>query len=310
MRVAAAQLEPRIGDVGENLRRCRELGDRAGAAGAEWIVLPEFFTTGMGFRDRVADAALPIDGAGTELLRDLAVRHGAVTAGSFVCRDEDGHNRNAWLLVAADGSVLGRHDKDVPTMWENCFYTGGTDDGVLDGGEHTVGAAMCWEFMRSRTARRLRGRVDLVVGGSAWWSVPQWPPRRVTRRLEAANARTAATVAPAMARAVGAGVVHASLCGPFGSGLRKNVRCGSCSTGRSVVVGARRACVPRPISRVRPPARVRRHRPPPCARCPTVGWAGWRRRTGPATLVRSPPRSRPGRPARPNRTPAPSPGAP
>ena|SRR5699024_1983158 len=219
MRVAAAQLEPRIGDVGENLRRCRELGDRAGAAGAEWIVLPEFFTTGMGFRDLVADAALPVDGAGTELLRDLAVRHRAVTAGSFVCRDTDGHNRNAWLLVAADGSVLGRHDKDVPTMWENCFYTGGTDDGVLASGEHSIGAAMCWEFMRTRTARRLRGRVDLVVGGSAWWSIPQWPPRRVTRSMEAANARTAATVAPAMARAVGAAVVHASLCGPFDSAL-------------------------------------------------------------------------------------------
>jgi predicted amidohydrolase len=99
-------------------------------------------------------------------------------------------------------------------MWESCFYVGGEDDGIIEADGLTVGAAVCWEFMRTATARRLRGRVDLIVGGSAWWSIPSWPPAAVTRRLEAANARTAASVAPAMARAVGAPVVHAAHCGP------------------------------------------------------------------------------------------------
>jgi predicted amidohydrolase len=213
MRIAAVQLEPAVGDVAENLRRCRRLGDEAGAAGADCILLPEFFTTGMGFLDAIADAALPPDGAGTQLLRELASRHQAVVGGSFICRDEDGQNRNAWFLVAPDGRLLGRHDKDIPTMWENCFYVGGSDDGVIDLDGMPVGAAVCWEFMRTRTARRLRGRVDLIVGGSAWWSVPPWPPAALTRRLEAANARTAASIVPAMARAVGAPVAHAAHCG-------------------------------------------------------------------------------------------------
>lgn len=168
----------------------------------------------MGFVDAIASAALPPDGAGSQLLRELAARHGAVVGGSFICRDEDGHNRNAWLLVAPDGRVLGRHDKDIPTMWENCYYVGGSDDGVFDADGIAVGAAVCWEFMRTQTVRRLRGRVDLVVGGSAWWSIPPWPPAAVTSRLEAANARTAASIAPAMARAVGAPVAHAAHCGP------------------------------------------------------------------------------------------------
>jgi predicted amidohydrolase len=219
LKVAAVQLQAELGDVAENLRRCRELGDAAGQAGADWIVLPEFFTTGMGFVDELAGAALPPDGAGTQLLRELATRHGATVGGSFVCRDEDGHNRNAWFLVGPDGRVLGRHDKDLPTMWENCFYVPGDDDGVMRVGDLDVGAALCWEFMRTQTVRRLRGRVDLVVGGSAWWSIPPWPPQRLTRRLEAANARTAASVAPAMARAVGAPVAHAAHCGPVACGL-------------------------------------------------------------------------------------------
>ncbi|MDX6670480.1 MAG: deaminated glutathione amidase [Solirubrobacteraceae bacterium] len=100
-------------------------------------------------------------------------------------------------------------------MWENCFYVGGDDDGVIEAGPLTMGAAVCWEFMRTQTARRLRGRVDLVVGGSGWWSNPPWPPRAVTRRLEARNARLATSVAERFARYVGAPVVHAAHAGPI-----------------------------------------------------------------------------------------------
>jgi len=209
MRVAAVQLEPVVADVQANLERCAALA--SSCAGAELVVLPEFFTTGMAFDPRLADAALPAV-EGERFLLDLARSLDAVVGGSFICRDDDGENRNAFLLVGPDG-VLGRHDKDLPTMWENAFYVGGSDDGVISWDGRSVGAAVCWEYMRSGTAARLRGRVDLMVGGSAWWSVPSWPPRAVTRRMESVNARLAASVIPAMARAVGAPVVHAAHCG-------------------------------------------------------------------------------------------------
>jgi predicted amidohydrolase len=215
MRVAAIQLEPRIGDVAANLEACERLAGAAAAEGAEWIVLPEFFTTGMGFFPELAGAALRPDGEATDLLKALARRHGAVVGGSFLCRDPDGEARNAFLLATPDG-IAGRHDKDLPTMWENAFYVGGSDDGVIDAGGLTVGAAVCWEFMRTQTARRLRGRVDMVVGGSFWWSIPaDWPPRAVMRRREPANERLAVSAAPALAEYVGAPVVHAAHCGPL-----------------------------------------------------------------------------------------------
>jgi predicted amidohydrolase len=214
VRVAAIQLEPRIGDVAENLERCRRLAEAAASDGAEWIVLPEFFTTGMGFVPELADAAVRPDGEAAGLLLDLARRHGAIVGGSFLCRDPDGEVRNAFLLATPDG-IAGRHDKDLPTMWENAFYVGGADDGVMAAGGLDVGAAVCWELMRTQTARRLRGRVDIVVGGSFWWSIPAWPPAALTRRREAANERLAVAAAPAMAEFVGAPVVHASHCGPL-----------------------------------------------------------------------------------------------
>ena len=216
--MAAVQLEPVLGNVEANLAECERLADQAAAAGAEWIVLPEFFTTGVGFVPELAGAALAPDGAATGLLLDLARRHDATVGGSFLCRDPDGEARNAFFLATPDG-LAGRHDKDLPTMWENCFYVGGSDDGLLSAGDLSVGAAVCWEFMRSRTARRLREKVDVVVGGSCWWSIPPWPPSALTRRMEAANARTATGIARAFARLVGAPVAHAAHAGPVECGM-------------------------------------------------------------------------------------------
>jgi predicted amidohydrolase len=80
VRAAAIQLEARLADVDANLESAERLADRAGTAGAECIVLPEFFTTGIGFAPELADAALAPDGEGTELLRSLARRHGRWSA--------------------------------------------------------------------------------------------------------------------------------------------------------------------------------------------------------------------------------------
>jgi predicted amidohydrolase len=214
VRAAAIQLEARVADVDANLEAAERLSDRAGAEGAECIVLPEFFTTGIGFVPELADAALSPDGEATELLRSLARRHGALVGGSFLCRDADGEVRNAFLLVTPDGEIAGRHDKDLPTMWENAFYVGGSDDGVIETGNLTVGAAVCWELMRTQTVRRLRGRIDLALTGSGWWSMSEnWPPKAVFDRLEAANHRSAVNAAASFATFVGAPVVHAAHAG-------------------------------------------------------------------------------------------------
>jgi predicted amidohydrolase len=220
VRAAAIQLEARVADVDSNLEAAERLADRAGADGAECIVLPEFFTTGIGFVPELADAALAPDGEATELLQALARRHGALVGGSFLCRDSDGEVRNAFLLATPDGEIAGRHDKDLPTMWENAFYVGGSDEGVIEADGLVVGAAVCWELMRTQTVRRLRGRIDLALTGSGWWSMSEnWPPKAVFRRLEAANHRTALNAAASFATFVGAPVVHAAHAGELRCGM-------------------------------------------------------------------------------------------
>jgi len=212
MRVAALQLEAAVGNVEHNLEECERLGERAGREGAELIVLPEFFTTGTANRPELRDVALPPDGAATELLLALAARHDALVGGSYLCRDPDGHVRNAFVL-ASPGGIAGRHDKDIPTMWENRLYVGGDDDGLISVGKLTLGAAVCWELMRTQTAARLRGRADIVIGGSGWWSIPPWAPRPFLRALERGNSERAVRAPARFAEYVGAPVVHAAHAG-------------------------------------------------------------------------------------------------
>ena len=183
MRVAAVQPETVAANVDANLEECERLANEAALEGAQWILLPEFFTTGMGFIPKLAECSLPANGRATELLLSLAKRHGVNVGGSFLCRDDDGDVRNAFFLATPQG-IAGRHDKDIPTMWENCFYIGGGDDGVLRAGPLNVGVALCLEFNRAQTVRRLRGKVDLVVGGSCKWGAPKGFPKYFQRHIE------------------------------------------------------------------------------------------------------------------------------
>jgi predicted amidohydrolase len=194
-RVAAVQMQAVLGDVDANLEQAGRLVSGAARDGAEWITLPEFFTSGVAFLPSVAAAAQPIDGPAVRAMQDWAAEHDVLLSGSLLVRDPDGEVRNAVLLVDRTG-IRGRHDKDLPTMWENALYVGGSDDGVAVVDDTTIGLAVCWELTRRQTVTRLAGRVDVVLGGSGWWTVPRWQPRRVFDTWDAANT-VRATEAPA-----------------------------------------------------------------------------------------------------------------
>ena len=101
-------------------------------------------------------------------------------------------------------------------MWENAFYEGGGPDDIGVLGSHEgirVGAAVCWEFMRIMTARRLRGRVDVIMGGSCWWSIPEIVPDFIKSVWERQNVLNAIGCIQDTARLVGAPIIHAAHCG-------------------------------------------------------------------------------------------------
>ena len=212
IKAAAIQLATKIADSDTNIANCERLSLQALSEGAHWIALPEFFNTGVSWNKKIASATQSSDGKAATFLRDFSAKHHVLIGGSFLCRLPSGGVRNRYQCYA-DGTLIGQHDKDLPTMWENYFYEGGrTDDiGVLGVHQNVrIGAAVCWEFMRTVTARRLAGKVDVVIGGSCWWSIPTNFPRFLQNMWEPANRHASLAVIQDNARLIGVPVIHAA----------------------------------------------------------------------------------------------------
>lgn len=221
VKAAAVQITTIIADAPANMASCERLALSAVTEGATYIALPEFFNTGVAWEPKIADAIETEEGVAASFLKDFSAKHGVVIGGSFLCRMPTGAVLNRYLAFA-DGELVGRHDKDLPTMWENAFYEGGDSNDTGELGTHNgvrLGAAVCWEFMRTMTARRLRGKADLILGGSCWWSIPDILPGFIRNPLENQNVENTLGCIRDTARLVGAPVIHAAHSGPMACGF-------------------------------------------------------------------------------------------
>ncbi|NVM56263.1 MAG: carbon-nitrogen hydrolase family protein [Candidatus Helarchaeota archaeon] len=213
MKIAAIQMMAEFADVEANLKIAKRLATQAFTDGAEWVILPEFFTSAMGYQKKMLDIAMPIDDKPMQLLNDLAIKYNGVVGGSFIAL-RGNESYNTFVLAFPDGNTY-FHDKDQPTMWENCYYIGGKDDGVLETTVGNIGVALCWEFVRTRTVRRLLDRVNMVVGGSCWWTIPKEPLQGFTPDIHEWNVEIMSETPARFARLLGVPVVHAAHAGDF-----------------------------------------------------------------------------------------------
>ena len=216
--VAAVQPALALADVDNNLVRLESLiRDAHRQHSPDVIVVPEAASSPNVHHPSMRTVPRPELGAPYQLLTGLARELGVIVGGGYLS-EREGDAYGHYVLAEPDGTV-NAHDKDIPTMWEQNFYTGGSDDGVVE--SPTLGAVglVCgWEWARYRTAARLRGRVDAVLGGMCWPTTPNnwfgpfgWWGRR-EHRLQIELARR---LPGQFARLVGAPVVHASHVGPI-----------------------------------------------------------------------------------------------
>lgn len=214
---AALQLNTEIGNTEKNLKSCLRLAEMAVKAGATWIGLPEFFNSGISWNPRLVESIESENGQSAKFMQGFSEKHSVVIGGSFLCRVPEGGVRNRYLCFS-NGSLIGKHDKDLPTMWESAFYEDADklDIGIV--GEINgvrVGSAVCWEFMRTDTARRMQNKVDIVMGGSHWWSMPLNWPKWLVGSAEKYNNNNSIKSVQDTARLIGAPIIHASHCNTF-----------------------------------------------------------------------------------------------
>lgn len=214
LKVAAIQIQTAVGNPVANIELAERMATDAFGKGAKVVALPEFFTGAIAPSEAAFRAVLPANNKAIGMLVHLASKFRGHVGGSMLIVDGD-EIYNRYVLAEPDGSIH-THDKDLPTMWENVFYVGGSDDGVWDTSIGTVGAAVCWELIRHQTLERMRGKVQLAMTGTHWWTMPEnWPAIAPALKAVGQYNRYMSEQAPVeFARRLGAPVLQASHCGP------------------------------------------------------------------------------------------------
>lgn len=209
MNVAAIAMNAVFADVKANLIKAEKLISEASSKGAELVMLPEFFTSAVGFSEEMLDVAKD-DACVHGFLKDCAKRYNLIIGGSYISL-LNGDAYNKFELVFPNGETYS-HCKDIPTQFEGCYYTSGDTNNVLDTPIGKIGVALCWEMMRYDTLRRINGEADLLLCGSCWWDLPEDAPKD-REPLRQYNQNLAVDVPQKFARLAAIPLIHASHCG-------------------------------------------------------------------------------------------------
>ncbi len=164
MRVAVAQIDPKIAEKERNLDVCLARLEEAVAAGAELLVLPECAIPGYMFES--AEEALPyaeeIPGPSSEALEGACRRLGAHVVCGLLERDGD-RLHNAAVLVGPDG-LLGSYRKThLPFLGVDRFVTPGDEMPVWETPLGRIGIEICYDLRFPEMTRTLALKgADLV----------------------------------------------------------------------------------------------------------------------------------------------------
>jgi 5-aminopentanamidase len=164
MRVAVAQIDPKLAERERNLDVCLARLEEAGAQGAELLVLPECAIPGYMFES--AEEALPyaeeIPGPSTEVLEDACRRLGAhVVCGLLECDGDRLHN--AAVLVGPDGLIGSYRKTHLPFLGVDRFVTPGDELPVWDTPLGRIGVEICYDLRFPEVTRTLALRgADIV----------------------------------------------------------------------------------------------------------------------------------------------------
>jgi 5-aminopentanamidase len=164
MRVAVAQIDPKLAEKERNLDACLARLDEAAGQGAELLVLPECAIPGYMYDS--AEEALPyaeeIPGPSTEALEGACRRLGTHAVCGLIERDGD-RLHNTAVFVGPQGLVGSYRKTHLPFLGVDRFVTPGDELSVWDTPLGRIGIEICYDLRFPEVTRTLALRgADIV----------------------------------------------------------------------------------------------------------------------------------------------------
>ena len=196
VKVACCQLAPEIGEVEANRASCRAAVERAAAAGARIVILPELAVSGYVFADEAEARALaePADGPTAREWAELAGRLGITLVGGFCEIGAGGHLYNS-AVAARDGAIQAVYRKAHLWDAEKLIFTPGSEEPpVIEAEGARVAVMICYdlEFPEWVRLTALAGAQLLCVPAN-WPRMPA-PVPAGERPMDVVRAQAAAAV--------------------------------------------------------------------------------------------------------------------
>jgi len=194
-RVAIVQQPSAFFDRDETLRRAVSHVDEAVGGGSRLIVFPETFVPGYPdwvwhvapertdihsvIFGRLLANAIDIDAGDLDPLQRAASRHGVTIVCGVDERNAEASGAtiyNTLVTIGADGRILNRHRKLVPTNPERMVWGIGDGSGlrVVDTPSGRLGGLICWENYMPLARYALYAQGVEIYVASTWDEGPVW----------------------------------------------------------------------------------------------------------------------------------------
>lgn len=171
VKIAIVQMYSKFDDVQGNVNKAESYVREAASHGAQLVVLPEMFNTGVNFNDMKADMAY------AERIDGPTLSHFSQLAGELkihlLCPIlvETGLKKweNTAFLIDDEGRILGGYAKTHPVGDERILLQRGTKYPVFDTKLCKIGIVICYDACFPETTRILAlNGAELVLVPAAW----------------------------------------------------------------------------------------------------------------------------------------------
>ena len=173
-KIAAVQMDPKIGEVADNLKIILAKLEESAARGARLVVFPECALTGYGFESKAEARAFaePVDGPSIHAVAEKCRSLGVWSVFGFL--EADGEKLyNACVLVGPEGVTATYHKVHLPFLGIDRFADPGERPfAVHDAGGLKIGMHICYDATFPET-----GRVLTLLGADLLVLPTNWPTR-------------------------------------------------------------------------------------------------------------------------------------